>query len=126
MRQMTILAVFACSTGMALATGADTWDTDGDSALSVDEFRTGFATLGALEGFDADGNGLLNEAEWTPVLGQIGPFVNMDLNADGGVDADEFTAILFSRYDTDGSAALDEVEQALIESDLSAGGLLAN
>lgn len=121
----SLLILATCSTA-AFAMGHAAWDIDGDGVLSPDEFRAGFGALATHVQFDADGNGLLNEAEWMPVLGQIGDFANMDLNTDGGIDSDEYVAILFNRYDLDGSAALDGTEQALIESDLSAGGLLAN
>ncbi|MGB3556437.1 MAG: hypothetical protein WBA25_17550 [Jannaschia sp.] len=116
----------AVAVSQAAAMGHAAWDTDGDGMLTPEEFRTGFSALETHAIFDADGDGTLTEAEWSGSLSDVGDYANMDLNADGGVDADEYTAILFNRYDENGSATIDAEEMPLIEADLAAGGMLSN
>lgn len=111
---------------LAVPAAAQTnWDTDGDGALGAQEFVTGFTTMATFPSFDADGGGLLDEAEWNAGLTPIGDYANMDLNGDGGVDEGEYNALIFNRYDGDGSGTIDTTEMAAVEADLAAGGMLS-
>ena len=109
----------------APAMAVPSWDVDGDGALGAQEFVAGFSSMATFSSFDADGNGLLDEAEWSNGLTPVGDYANMDLNGDGGVDEGEYNALLFNRYDTDGTGTIDTTEMAAIEADLAEDGLLA-
>ncbi|MFO6463775.1 hypothetical protein ACK8OR_05235 [Jannaschia sp. KMU-145] len=122
LRLSTIIA--ATATSGAVAMGHVDWDTDGSGGLNPDEFAAGFAPMRTHAAFDRDGSGQLDEAEWRP-LSEVGEYVNMDLNGDGGVDAYEYRALLFNRYDRDGSGVLAGPEMDMIEGDLAPGGMLA-
>ncbi|MEM9798558.1 MAG: hypothetical protein AAF919_18860 [Pseudomonadota bacterium] len=119
-----VLAGLTFGTGAALAMGHAAWDVNGDAELSPEEFVAGFGGLDTHALFDGNSDGMLDEAEWSAGLTDVGEYVNMDLNGDGGVDAAEYNALLFNRYDTDGSGAIEAAEQELIEADLSEDGLL--
>ncbi|WGH78265.1 EF-hand domain-containing protein [Jannaschia ovalis] len=123
-RILTTAALLAATTG-AFAMGHGAWDMDGSGALSPEEFNAGFGAMGTHGGFDTDGDALLDEAEWTAGPAEVGEWVNMDLNGDGGVDSTEYNALLFNRYDTDGSGAIEASEMAMIDADLATGGMLS-
>lgn len=120
---MILSGAFALTLGPAAAQVS--WDLNADGILDPQEFVSGFGALAKFSTFDADASGLLDQAEWDSGLGVVGEYANMDLNGDGGVDEAEFNALLFNRYDGDGSGTIDAGEIALIDADLAEDGLLA-
>lgn len=120
---MLLTSAFALSVGSAMAQAS--WDQNADGSLDPQEFVSGFGALDKFSTFDADGSVQLDQAEWDTGLGDVGEYANMDLNGDGGVDEAEFNALLFNRYDGDGSGTLDAEEIAMVEADLAEDGLLA-
>tara|TARA_R110000850_G_scaffold104724_1_gene215370 strand:+ start:335 stop:700 length:366 start_codon:yes stop_codon:yes gene_type:complete len=120
---MLLSGAFALTLGPAMAQVS--WDLNADGALDPQEFVPGFGALARFATFDTDGSGQLDQAEWDSGLGVVGEYANMDLNGDGGVDEAEFNALLFNRYDGDGSGALEAEEIAMVEADLAEDGLLA-
>lgn len=126
MTQQTLATAALILTGTAFAATAQvSWDLNADGELSPSEFVNGFGNLSTYASFDRDGDAKLTAAEWENGLGTVGEYVNMDLNGDGGVDEVEFNALLFNRYDGDGSGTIDTGEIALVEADLAEDGLLA-
>ncbi|MCK0167010.1 hypothetical protein MWU52_05545 [Jannaschia sp. S6380] len=122
-RMMTLTTIAAALAMPALAQTA--WDVDGDTILTPEEFVTGFSAEGTYATFDLDQSGQLDAAEWDSGLGTVGEYANMDLNGDGGVDEAEYNALLFNRYDVDGSGAIEAAETAAIEADMAEDGMLA-
>lgn len=118
-----ILAALTAPATSSLA--RQSWDSDGDGILRVEEFLDGFANMATFAIFDTDRSGSLDAAEWEADLTDIGEYANMDLNGDGGVDGAEYNALLFNHYDSDGSGALDAAEIERIGADLQPGGMLA-
>ena len=124
MMMRTTLAAVTLAAAPAFGQVYVDWDVDTDGVLAPGEFHTGIAEIDVHEGLDGDGDGLLTEAEWQGRLEPVGEFELMDLNADGGVDGDEFSAILFNRYDADGSGRIDAAETADLHMDIAKDGLL--
>lgn len=125
MTRQTIISLGLILASTVAASAQVSWDVNADGQLDPGEFVDGFGNLGTFAKFDGDGDASLNSDEWGNGLGTVGEYVNMDLNADGGVDEAEFNALLFNRYDGDGSGTIDTGEMALIEADLAEDGLLA-
>ncbi|MEM7490333.1 MAG: hypothetical protein AAF390_14525 [Pseudomonadota bacterium] len=122
-RIASILTATVLATTAAVA--QTDWDMDADGTLSPQEFADGFVAAGTFGAFDADSSGQLDATEWEPALTEVGDYANMDLNGDGGVDEAEYTALLFNRYDADGSGTVDTAEMATIDADLATGGMLS-
>ncbi|WP_179380412.1 EF-hand domain-containing protein [Jannaschia marina] len=123
-RQSMISAALILATTAIAATAQTSWDVNTDGALDPEEFVNGFGNLGTFSRFDVDADATLNETEWGNGLGEVGEYVNMDLNGDGGVDEAEYNALLFNRYDGDGSGTIEGEEIAQVETDLAEDGLL--
>ena len=123
MRTILMGTVLAATATTALAQAE--WDTNGDGALDPQEFVTGFSSMATYSGFDADGSGALDQTEWDSGLTEVGEYQNMDLNGDGMVDEAEYNALLFNRYDQDGTGMLEAAEIELIEADMASGGMLS-
>lgn len=81
----------------ALADFQEEWDSDGDGALSEEEFNTGFSEGGAYDAWDADDDGMLTE--------------------------DEFNFGVFGGYDDDESGVIEEPELGDAGDDIGDGGL---
>ena len=121
---VTATALLLTATAI-VANAQISWDLDADGMIDPREFVGGFGNLATYATFDVNGDESLDAAEWQNALGAVGEYVNMDLNGDGGVDEAEYNALLFNRYDGDGSGTLDAEETAMIEADLAEDGLLA-
>ena len=120
----TAILALAALTLAAPAFAQSDWDQDGDGALNPEEFVVGFSSLGTFDSFDVDGSGRLDESEWSTGLAPVGEYADMDLNGDGGVDEAEYNALLFNRYDADGSGAVETAEMAALDADTASGGML--
>ncbi|MEM8825150.1 MAG: hypothetical protein AAGF30_16200 [Pseudomonadota bacterium] len=120
-RMTLVLSLVAASATGAIADTS--WDADGDGALNPQEFADGFIAMATFAKFDADSSGALDADEWEAGLTPVGEYANMDLNGDGGVDEAEYTALLFNRYDADGSGTVDNSEAEVLNTDLTAGML---
>lgn len=72
------------------------WDTDGDGALSQEEFETGWGENDVYSTWDEDGDGALTE--------------------------EEFNAGVFDSYDADDSGAIEEPEFGDVGDDMGDGG----
>ncbi|SFI41159.1 EF-hand domain-containing protein [Jannaschia pohangensis] len=117
-------ALFAIAlAGPALAVAQ--WDVDADGTLNPEEFVSGFASMATFSKFDVDSSGTLDATEWDSGLTEIGEYGNMDLNGDGVVDEAEYNALLFNRYDTNGSGTIETEEMAQVEADLAEDGMLS-
>lgn len=91
------LALLLATPVLAQEEGAEAWDTDGDGALSEEEFNTGFGEAGVYGSWDADGDGALTE--------------------------EEFNAGAFGGYDDDESGVIEEPELGDVGDDIGDGGL---
>lgn len=80
----------------AFAQDANDWDSDGDGALSEDEFNTGWGEYGAYDSWDSDGDGMLSE--------------------------DEFNTGIYDSYDYDDSGVIEEPEYGDLDDDMGDGG----
>ena len=81
----------------ALADWHEEWDSDGDGALSEEEFNTGLDGVGTYDEWDADDDGMLSE--------------------------EEFDAGVFGGYDDDDSGVIEEPELDDAGDDMGDGGL---
>lgn len=81
-----VTALFVALTiSPAMAQDAATWDADGDTALTQEEFATGFNGRGILGDWDQDADGLLSEDEF----GQ-GVYGTYDRDLSGDLSEDEY------------------------------------
>lgn len=78
-------ALFAVSPALAQE-GYSEWDTDGDGAISQEEWSTGFGEAGVYDGWDANDDGVLDEDEFNE-----GVFSAYDANDDDMIDEQEFS-----------------------------------
>ncbi|SDZ37539.1 EF hand [Jannaschia faecimaris] len=124
-RSALVFAALTVATA-TFATAQANWDLDADARLNPDEFFDGFGKLGTFRIFDRNGDAMLDASEWQNGPWFVGEYVNMDLNADGGVDELEFNALLFNRYDDNGSGRIEPAEIARVKADLAKDGLLAH
>lgn len=65
--------------------GVASWDADGDSAISQEEFDTGFGEAGVYDDWDADDDGALSEEEFN-----IGLYESYDADDSGVIEEPEF------------------------------------
>jgi hypothetical protein len=125
-RRVTLAICLAAATvgpNAGRAMGESEWDADGDGLLNPGEFAAGFVPLGTYRRFDVDGSGGLDAMEWEAGLTELGEYANMDIDGNGAVDEIEYIALLFNRYDSDGSGRIAEDEMDAVEEDLTDGML---
>lgn len=97
----------------------DALDTDGDGALSLDEFKLPPRAMGRFKGADADQNGELTLDEITREISAsaerkreraMAMFAAADSDGDGVLTAFEQKMSAFSRMDSNGDGVLTEAE----------------
>lgn len=97
----------------------NTWDANGDSTLSQDEFNSGLTEMGYYAEWDADGNGELSEEEWNAGVEDnlssfdaedYGAYSDWDADGDGVASEEEFGEGLFDTLDEDDDDAIAEEE----------------
>ncbi len=109
----------------AVAQEFSEWDSDGDGAISEEEFNTGFGENEAFNTWDANDDGGLDETEFGTGFGdrEVGEFSEWDESGDGLVDNEEFNAGVYGNYDADDSGVIEEPEFGDMGDDIGDGGL---
>lgn len=127
MRKKTLVCCIAVSASVlswsaAPAQDADlsAHDTDGDGAISLEEFQGMLDEAEWYAELDADSSGGIDRKEAGDVDSH-GGFSALDRNSDDELSIDEFAEGLFEHYDEDDDGVLDEDEFQTFHEGVAAG-----
>lgn len=106
---ITLAMSFALLSGSALAATFSTYDENGDSQISRDEFYGSVSDAGIYSDFDTSGDGLIDETELSDT-GDTWDYDTWDENSDGYVDSGEFYDGYHANYDSNEDGHWDDGE----------------
>ena len=132
MRRITTLLLGSAllAAGPAASQFVEEWDTDGDGALSQEEWSSALREQGVFGEFDADGNGTVSEEEFASGLfgrfNENGDDALTQTEWDTGIDqwfGEQAVDVSWENWNTDGDDSLTEEEftTAFTDTDLFAG-----
>ena len=113
------------------------WDTNADGSANETEFGAGFTGAGTMASYDTDGDSMISEEEyntrseamnekWRERDYEMTSFADSDANADGMLDEIEYNSNWFNTYDADRSGMIDEAEMGDMDTDMGEDGLFGS